>query len=228
MTMSKNSILIIDDEPQIARLLRIALESLDYKVNIASNLKEGISSAAVYPPNLIFLDIGLPDGSGQEGLKRFREWYSGPIIMLTVLDDEENLIQAFENGANDYLKKPFRIGELIARMRSLLKIQIQTQTQTQTVESSDIVIDLIGRVVRKKGEIIKLTSTEYNLISILAKNQGRILTHSFLLKEVWGPSYQNESNYLRVFFAQLRKKLEDDPTNPKHIITESRIGYRFV
>lgn len=224
--MSKNSILIIDDEPQIAKMLRIALESLEYKVNVASTLKEGISTAAVYPPDLIFLDIGLPDGSGQEGLKRLREWFEGPIIMLTVLNDEENLIQAFENGANDYLTKPFRTGELIARMRSLLKNKIQNQDTI--LISNDLEIDFVGRIVRKNGEVVKLTATEYNLISILAKNQGRIVTHSYLLKEVWGPSYQNESNYLRVFFAQLRKKIEDEPTDPKHIITEARIGYRFV
>ena len=224
--MVKNTVLIIDDEPQITRLITITLESLDYKIYSASTLKEGITSAAMYPPDIILLDIGLPDGSGQEGLKRIREWYNGPIMMLTVLDDEENLVTAFENGANDYLTKPYRSGELIARVRSLLKNNIQNQESV--IIAKDICIDLAGKTVTKNGELVKLTATEYQLLTILAKNQGRIVTHAFLLKEVWGPTFQEESNYLRVFFAQLRKKLEDDPTNPMHIITEPRIGYRFV
>lgn len=222
----KNTVLIIDDEPQITRLLTITLESLNYEIYSASTLKEGITSAAMYPPDIILLDIGLPDGSGQEGLKRIREWYNGPIMMLTVLDDEENLVTAFENGANDYLTKPYRSGELIARVRSLLKNIVQNQESIIT--SKDISIDLAGKTVTKNGELVKLTATEYHLLTILAKNQGRIVTHAFLLKEVWGPTFQKESNYLRVFFAQLRKKIEDDPTNPMHIITEPRIGYRFV
>lgn len=222
----KNTVLIIDDEPQITRLLTITLESLNYEIYSASTLKEGITSAAMYPPDIILLDIGLPDGSGQEGLKRIREWYNGPIMMLTVLDDEENLVTAFENGANDYLTKPYRSGELIARVRSLLKNNVQNQESIIT--SKDISIDLAGKTVTKNGELVKLTATEYHLLTILAKNQGRIVTHAFLLKEVWGPTFQEESNYLRVFFAQLRKKIEDDPTNPMHIITEPRIGYRFV
>jgi two-component system KDP operon response regulator KdpE len=224
--MVKNSVLIIDDEPQITRLLTITLESLDYKILSASSLKEGITSAAINSPDIILLDIGLPDGSGLDGLVRLREWYTGPIMMLTVLDDEDNLVTAFENGANDYLTKPYRSGELIARVRSLLKNNISNQEIILT--SNDISIDLAGKIVTKNGEQVKLTATEYQLLAILAKNQGRIVTHSFLLKEVWGPTFQEESNYLRVFFAQLRKKLEDDPTNPVHIITEPRIGYRFV
>jgi two-component system KDP operon response regulator KdpE len=224
--MVKNSVLIIDDEPQITSLLTITLESLDFKIYAASSLKEGITSAAMHTPDIILLDIGLPDGSGLDGLVRIREWYKGPIMMLTVLDDEVSLVKAFENGANDYLTKPYRSGELIARVRSLLKNNIQTQESVIT--SKDISIDLAGKIVTKNGEQVKLTATEYQLLAILAKNQGRIVTHAFLLKEVWGPTFQEESNYLRVFFAQLRKKLEDDPTNPMHIITEPRIGYRFV
>lgn len=224
--MVKNSVLIIDDEPQITSLLTITLESLDFKIYAASSLKEGITSAAMHTPDIILLDIGLPDGSGLDGLVRIREWYKGPIMMLTVLDDEVSLVKAFENGANDYLTKPYRSGELIARVRSLLKNNIQTQESVIT--SKDISIDLAGKIVTKNGEQVKLTATEYQLLVILAKNQGRIVTHAFLLKEVWGPTFQEESNYLCVFFAQLRKKLEDDPTNPMHIITEPRIGYRFV
>lgn len=224
--MSKKTILIIDDEPQIIKLLTIALESVGYKVVSAITMKAGISTAAINQPDLILLDINLPDGSGQDGLIRIREWYHGPIIMLTVLDDEENLVKAFENGVNDYLSKPFRTNELIVRINSLLK-QVNIQ-QDNVIVSNDLSIDLIGMTVRKNGEIVKLTATEYHLISLLAKHQGKILTHSFILNQVWGPAYQKESNYLRVFFAQLRKKIEDDPTQPVHIITEARIGYRFL
>ena len=224
--MNKYTIHIIDDESQIISLLKIGLESLDYQVISSQNLKDGITNAAIYPPDLIFLDINQPDGSGQDGLIKLREWYNGPIIMLTVLGDEKNLVQAFENGANDYLSKPFRMGELLARTKNLLK-NINHNNET-SFSSGDFSIDYIGRVVRKNNQVIKLTVTEYNLLAILTKNHGRIVTHAHLLREVWGPSFAKESNYLRVFFAQLRKKLEDDPTKPVHIITEARIGYRFM
>lgn len=225
--MNKYSVLIIDDEIQIQKLLSITLESAGYKVISALTLKEGLSTAGIHPPDIILLDIGLPDGSGQEGLKRLRDWYQGPIVMLTVINDEENIIRAFDTGANDFLTKPFRTGELLARMRSLLRLTTQNQHDT-IFESGTLSIDYKGRVVRKNGEIIKLTATEYNLLSILAKYEGRIVTQAFLLKEIWGPSYQKESHYLRIFIAQLRKKIEDNPTLPKHIITEASIGYRFM
>lgn len=225
--MNKHTILIIDDEIQIQKLLSITLESAGYKVISAFTMKEGVSTAGIHPPDLILLDIGLPDGSGQEGLKRLREWYQGPIVMLTVMNDEENIIRAFDNGANDYLTKPFRTGELLARLRSLLRLN-QQNTQETTLISGDISIDFVGRIVRKKGEVIKLTATEYNLLALLARFEGRIVTQAFLLKEIWGPSYQKESHYLRVFIAQLRKKIEDNPTMPIHIITEASIGYRFM
>jgi two-component system KDP operon response regulator KdpE len=226
--MNKQTVLIIDDEIQIQKLLSITLESAGYKVVSAFSLKEGIATAGSHPPDLILLDIGLPDGSGQEGLKRIREWYHGPIVMLTVMNDEENIIQAFDNGANDFLTKPFRTGELLARMRSLMRLNTTQNQQETTLVSGDISIDFVGRIVRKNGEVVKLTATEYNLLSLLAKFEGRIVTQAYLLKEIWGPSYQKESHYLRVFIAQLRKKIEDNPTLPVHIITEASIGYRFM
>ena len=225
--MNKHTVLIIDDEVQIQKLLSITLESAGYNVVSSYTLKEGISTAGIHPPDLILLDIGLPDGSGQDGLKRIREWYQGPIVMLTVMNDEDNIIKAFDNGANDYLSKPFRTGELLARIRSLMRLTPQAQQDT-IFTSGDISIDFVGRIVRKNNLIIKLTATEYNLLSLLAKYQGRIVTQAFLLKEVWGPSYQKESHYLRIFIAQLRKKIEDNPTIPIHIITEASIGYRFM
>ncbi len=225
--MNKHTVLIIDDEVQIQKLLSITLESAGYKVVSAFSLKDGISITGSHPPDLILLDIGLPDGSGQDGLKRLREWYQGPIIMLTVMNDEKNIIHAFDNGANDFLTKPFRTGELLARMRSLLKLSTQIKPENVFV-SGNLRIDYVGRILRKNGEIIKLTATEYNLLAILSKYEGRIVTQAFLLKEVWGPSYQKESHYLRIFIAQLRKKIEDNPALPKHIITEASIGYRFM
>jgi two-component system KDP operon response regulator KdpE len=225
--MNKPTVLIIDDEIQIQKLLSITLESAGYRVISAFTLKEGVTTAGIHPPDIILLDIGLPDGSGQAGLIRIREWYQGPIIMLTVISDEENIIKAFDNGANDFLTKPFRTGELLARMRSLLRLNTQ-QNQETVVVSGDISIDFVGRIVRKNGEIVKLTATEFNLLSLLAKFEGRIVTQAYLLKEIWGPSYQKESHYLRVFIAQLRKKIEDNPTMPVHIITEASIGYRFM
>ena len=225
--MNKPTVLIIDDEIQIQKLLSITLESAGYRVISAFTLKEGVTTAGIHPPDFILLDIGLPDGSGQAGLIRIREWYQGPIIMLTVINDEENIIKAFDNGANDFLTKPFRTGELLARMRSLLRLNTQ-QNQETVVVSGDISIDFVGRIVRKNGEIVKLTATEFNLLSLLAKFEGRIVTQAYLLKEIWGPSYQKESHYLRVFIAQLRKKIETNPTLPIHIITEASIGYRFM
>ena len=225
--MNKPTVLIIDDEIQIQKLLSITLESAGYRVISAFTLKEGVTTAGIHPPDIILFDIGLPDGSGQAGLIRIRDWYQGPIIMLTVINDEENIIKAFDNGANDFLTKPFRTGELLARMRSLLRLNTQ-QNQETVVVSGDISIDFVGRIVRKNGEIVKLTATEFNLLSLLAKFEGRIVTQAYLLKEIWGPSYQKESHYLRVFIAQLRKKIEDNPTMPVHIITEASIGYRFM
>jgi two-component system KDP operon response regulator KdpE len=224
--MNKPEILIIDDEPQIRRLLQITLESNDYKTNEATTAKEGLIIAANHPPALILLDLGLPDKNGHIILKELRHWYNNPIIILSVQSDEEDIVNALDNGANDYLVKPFRTGELLARIRSSLR---QTATENEPViDCGDLVIDLSARTVMKNDEWIKLTSTEYSLLTLMAKNEGKVLTHHYLLKQVWGPPYQLESQYLRVFVAQLRKKIENDPNQPKHIITESGVGYRFV
>lgn len=222
----KAEILIIDDEPQIRKLLQINLEANNYKVIQAINAKEGLLFAANHPPDLILLDIGLPDKSGHEVLKELREWYNKAIIMLSVINNEKDIIYALDNGATDYLTKPFRTGELLARIRASVK-RNQNSENVTVIEVGNIEIDLTSRVVKKDKKNVKLTSTEYNLIALMAKNEGMVLTHQFLLKEVWGVAYQTETQYLRVFVAQLRKKLEDNPNNPKHIITESGIGYRL-
>lgn len=225
--MNNAEILIIDDEPQIRKLLKITLESNDYKVVLAETGKEGVHLVANHTPDLVILDLGLPDKSGHLVLKDLREWYDKSIIILSVQDDEADIIKALDNGASDYLTKPFRTGELLARIRASLRINLNNDSQPNLI-TGDLEIDLSSRIVKREGNIIKLTATEYNLIALLAKNQGRVLTHQFLLKEVWGLGYQNETQYLRVFVAQLRKKLEKNPNNPKHLVTESGVGYRFV
>ena len=224
--MNKAEILIIDDEPQIRKLLQINLESNEYKVIQATNGKEGIMLAASHPPDLILLDIGLPDISGHEILKKIREWYNEPIIILSVQDNEADIISALDNGATDYLTKPFRTGELLARIRSALRRNQRSVNET-VIACGDIEIDLVARLVMRNNEILKLTSTEYNLLVLFAKNEGRVLTHQYLLKQVWGVGRQTETQYLRVFVGTLRKKIEENPNNPKHIITESGVGYRF-
>ncbi|MBK9793464.1 MAG: response regulator [Sphingobacteriales bacterium] len=222
-----NNILIIDDESQICKLLQIALESNNYKTNIANTAQEGIVKAANHPPDLILLDLGLPDKNGQEVLAELRNWYKSPVIILSVQKDEENIVTALDNGATDYLTKPFRTGELLARIRSALRNAILEKNEPIVVYH-DLQMDLMNRVVKKNNTVIKLTSTEFNLLSLLVNNEGKVLTHQYLLKEVWGPTYVNESQYLRVFIGQLRKKIEDDFNVPKYIITESGIGYRFI
>ncbi|MCO6162402.1 response regulator transcription factor [Flavobacterium sp. NRK F7] len=224
--MNKAEILIIDDEPQIRKLLQINLESNDYKVIQASNGKEGLMLAANHPPDVILLDIGLPDKSGHEVLKELREWYNKPIIILSVQDNETDIISALDNGATDYLTKPFRTGELLARIRSAIR-RSQNTTNNSSIICGDIEIDFVARIVKRKGEIVKLTSTEYNLLILFAKNEGKVLTHQFILKEIWGYGYQTETQYLRVFVGTLRKKIEENYNNPQHIITESGVGYRF-
>jgi two-component system KDP operon response regulator KdpE len=172
------------------------------------------------------LDIGLPDKSGHEILHELREWYNKPIIILSVQDNETDIVSALDHGATDYLTKPFRTGELLARIRSAIGRSQNTENNS-IVSCGDIEVDLVARTVKRKNEAIKLTSTEYNLLALFAKNEGKVLTHQYLLKEIWGYSYQTETQYLRVFVGTLRKKIEENPNNPQHIITESGVGYRF-
>jgi two-component system, OmpR family, KDP operon response regulator KdpE len=225
--MSKAEILIIDDEPQIRKLLEITLESNDYKVWQAETCKAGIILAANHPPELILLDIGLPDKSGHEVLKELRTWYNKSIIILSVQNNETDIVSALDNGATDYLTKPFRSAELLARIRSAIRRNQSANTENKIV-CGDLEIDIAARVVTKNNEVLKLTATEFNLLVILAKNEGRVLTHQFILKEIWGVGSQTETQYLRVFVGTLRKKIETNPNQPQHIFTESGVGYRFV
>ena len=220
------TILIIDDEVQIRRLLEITLASNDYKIFEASSGKEGLIAAATHHPDLVILDLGLPDIDGIGLLKNLREWYQKPIIILSVRNSEEDIILALDNGANDYLIKPFRTGELLARIRVAIR-QSQNIQDKPLLQFGALTIDLANHIVRKNKELLKLTSTEFSLLALLAKNEGRVLTHQYILKEVWGMGYIDQTQYLRVFIAQLRKKVEDEPAKPKLLNTESGIGYRF-
>ena len=224
--MIKPEILIIDDEPQIRKLLEINLESNDYKVWQAATGKEGIILAASHPPELILLDIGLPDKSGHDILKELRIWYNKAILILSVQNSEADIITALDNGATDYLTKPFRTGELLAHIRSCIR-RNNTDENNSLLVCGNLQIDLIARTAKRNNELLKLTSTEYNLLALFAKNEGRVLTHQFILKEIWGVGYQSDTQYLRVFVGTLRKKIEDNPNQPRHIMTESGVGYRF-
>jgi two-component system KDP operon response regulator KdpE len=221
-----DTILIIDDEVQIRRLLEITLSSNGYKISEAATGKDGLIAAATHHPALVILDLGLPDMDGIEILKKLREWYLKPIIILSVRNLEEDIIHALDNGANDYLTKPFRTGELLARIRVAIR-QTQDISDKPILEFGSISIDLANHSVHKNNELLKLTSTEFSLLALLAKNEGRVLTHQYILKEVWGMGYIEQTQYLRVFIAQLRKKVEEDPGKPKLLNTESGIGYRF-
>lgn len=224
--IQNDTILIIDDEIQIRRLLEITLNSSGYKTILASNGREGLASAATNHPSAIILDLGLPDIEGLELLVKIREWYFKPVLILSVRNNEDDIINALDKGANDYLTKPFRSGELLARIRTAIRLT-SDKTEKQVLEFGVLSIDLVNHIVRKSNEILKLTATEFSLLALLAKNSGRVLTHQSILKEVWGFGYIEQTQYLRVFVAQLRKKIEDDPAKPALLITESGIGYRF-
>jgi len=225
--MNKAQVLVIDDEVQIQKLLEITLQSNSYGVRLADNAKEGLALAADHPPDMILLDLGLPDEDGHVVLQKLREWYTNPIVILSVQSSEEDIIKALDNGANDYLTKPFRTGELLARMRSALRAAEQQDGEPVTT-FGELEIDFAARVVKKNGVPVKLTNTEYSLLTLFAKHEGKVLTHQYLLREIWGAGYINQGQYLRVFIAGLRKKIENDPNRPVLIVTESGVGYRFI
>ncbi|MBL8089488.1 MAG: response regulator [Anaerolineales bacterium] len=222
-------ILVIDDEPQILRALRTILTEKEFKVSIANRGEEGLNIAATQTPDVIILDLGLPDMDGVEVCKRLREWSQVPIIVLSARDNEKDKVSALDNGADDYLTKPFGIEELLARVRVSLRHSIQKQgTQSKIVKAGDLTIDLVWHIVKRGDEEIKLTGTEYKLLAYLASNHGRILTHQSILSHVWGEADADHTEYLRVYMRQLRKKLEENPERPKYVVTEPGIGYRFM
>jgi two-component system KDP operon response regulator KdpE len=222
-------ILVIDDEPQILRALRTILAEKQFRVTAASRGEEGLALAAANEPDLVILDLGLPDMDGVEVCTRLREWTQVPIIILSVRDSERDKVAALDMGADDYLTKPFGIEELLARVRVALRHSAQTSgTQSKIVKAGSLVIDLAWHIVKRGEEEIKLTGTEYKLLAYLAANHGRVLTHQSILTHVWGPADADHTEYLRVYMRQLRKKLEADPERPQYILTEPGIGYRFI
>ncbi len=221
------TILVIDDEQQILRLLRLTFEANGYKVWLADTAKEGIQMASAHIPDMVMLDLGLPDMDGIDVLKRLREWTNVPVIILSVRNTEDDIVSCIDAGADDYLVKPFRTGELLARIR-LAARHIQPQHLVPICTFGDLTVDLTARTVTVHDEQVKLTSTEYSLLALFVQNAGRVLTHNYILQKIWGPAFDEERQYLRVYIAQLRKKIETDPARPAHIVTESRIGYRFA
>lgn len=221
------AILVIDDEIQIRRLLKLTLEANGFRIYLAESGEDGLIRAAMDRPDLIILDLGLPDAEGIDILKKLREWATLPILILSVRNAEQDIIAALDAGGDDYLTKPFRTGELLARIRTALRHWHATPTET-IFTFGVVTIDLAARTVKKGGEMIKLTATEYSLLSLFVRNAGKVLTHRYLLEQVWGHAYVDETQYTRVYVGQLRKKLEDDPTNPRHLLTESGIGYRLA
>jgi two-component system KDP operon response regulator KdpE len=220
-------ILVVDDEAQMRRLVRLTLETNGYRVILAETGEEGIRRAATDRPELIILDLGLPDTDGMEVLRRVREWSRRPIVVLSVRSAEQDIIEALDAGADDYLTKPFRSGELLARVRLALRHRDDQEVEPLW-SSGEITVDLAGRTVTKESGPVKLTQIEWSLLSLFLRNEGRVLTHATILKEVWGPSFEGETQYTRVYVASLRKKLETDPSHPRLILTESGIGYRFT
>jgi len=220
-------VLVIDDEPQIRRLLRVTLEANGYEVFDAVNGQDGIAQAAQRRPEIILLDLGLPDLDGVEVLKRIREWSRVPVIILSVRDRENDKIAALDVGADDFVTKPFGSGELLARVRTTLR-RSQPQAAEAIFRNGNLELDLSTRIVRKNGQEVKLTPTEYALLRLLVVHAGKVLTHRQLLTEVWGPKAVEQTQYLRVHIAHLREKLEDNADQPKFIITEPAVGYRAV
>lgn len=225
MTTVKKQILVIDDELQIRRFLKTALEPHGYAVIDAETGNAGIVAATSHRPDLIILDLGLPDISGLDVLRRLREWYDRPIIILSVRDDEGSIVSALDGGADDYLTKPFSIGELLARMR--VATRKSTSASEPVIKIGDLQIDVASHIVSRAGQEIKLTSTEFSLLAVLARNVGKVLTHSQILKAIWGPNSSEHVQYIRVYVGHLRQKVEVDPSHPKLILTEPGVGYRL-
>ena len=222
------TVLIIEDEKEIRRFVRLALEAESMRVYEAETLQRGLIEAATRKPDLVVLDLGLPDGDGVEFIRDFRQWSKVPIMVLSARSSEDDKIEALDHGADDYLCKPFGIGELQARMRVLLRRHSAT-TPVETVWSfSDVVVDITARIVTRDGVEIHLTPIEFRLLAVLLNNNSKVLTRHQLLSQVWGPNAVENSHYLRIYMGHLRQKLEIDPARPRHFLTESGVGYRFV
>jgi two-component system, OmpR family, KDP operon response regulator KdpE len=223
----KSVALIIDDEVQIRRLLRVVLEGENYQVHEAETGQQGLMEIASRRPDVILLDLGLPDLDGLEVLKRLREWSQAPVLVLSVRDDEQSKVAVLDAGAEDYVNKPFSTPELLARLRAAQR-KARPEEEISVFKNGDLIVDLTARLVTRGGREIKLTATEYALLRLFVRHSGRVLTHRYILREIWGPKSEEHRQYLRVYVTHLRQKIESDPTNPSLIRTEPGIGYRFT
>ena len=222
-------ILVVDDEPQILRALRINLSVRGYEVVTASTGAGALWAAAERPPDVVVLDLGLPDMDGTEVLAGLRGWCTAPVIVLSARTDSADKVEALDAGADDYVTKPFGMDEFLARVRAAARRGTSAaDTSEPSVETASFTVDLAAKTVSRRGEQVHLTPTEWGMLEMLVRNRGKLVGQKELLREVWGPAYDTETHYLRVYLAQLRRKLEDDPANPKHLITEAGMGYRFV
>ncbi len=229
MTEPTATALLVEDEPQIRRFVRSALEEEGWQVFEADNLKRGLIDAGTRKPDLVILDLGLPDGDGVDFITDVRSWSSVPIIVLSARSDESDKIRALDCGADDYLSKPFGVGELLARVRSTLRrIRQPTNSKSGAFQFGDVKVDLHARVITKADQPVHLTPIEYRLLGVLIANAGRVVTNPQLLREVWGPSHSESSHYLRVYMGHLRQKLEDNPAQPRFLLTETAVGYRLL
>jgi len=220
---------IVEDEPQIRRFVRGALEAQQWQVHEAGTVKEGLVEAGTRRPDLVILDLGLPDGDGVAFLRDLRTWSHVPVIVLSARSDEADKIAALDAGADDYLTKPFGVGELMARVRvAMRRVQRPADPGSSTITIGDVTVDLAERRVHRAGAAVHLTPIEYRLLGVLIANVGRVLTHRYLLREVWGPAYSDRTHYLRIYMGHLRQKLEADAAQPRHIVTETGVGYRLV
>jgi two-component system KDP operon response regulator KdpE len=219
-------ILVVDDEPQILRALRTTLRGAGYTVDAAATAEEALAAAAANPPEAVILDLVLPDGDGTEVCRELRTWSEAPIVVLSAVGDEQQKIAALDAGADDYVTKPFSVDELLARLRAVLRRA--RPSQDPVLEVGELRIDVPQRTVTRGDERVKLSPHEFDLLRVLAQNEGKLLTHRALLREVWGPAYQSEANYLHVYVSHLRRKIEPDPSNPRYVLTEPGAGYRLV
>ncbi|MCE3293884.1 MAG: Two component transcriptional regulator, winged helix family [Arthrobacter sp.] len=220
------SVLVVDDEPQLVRALQINLEAEGYTVTTAADGAKALRSAASHPPDVMVLDLGLPDMDGTEVIRRLRAWTELPIIVLSARHGSSDKVDALDAGADDYVTKPFGLDELLARLRAVERRSWPVR-EGGAVEAGDLAIDLMAATVSRAGQRIRLTPREWGVLQLLVENRGRLVSQQQILKEVWGPAYEKETHYLRIYVGQLRRKLEADPTKPRHLITEPGLGYRF-
>ncbi|MGZ4257325.1 MAG: response regulator [Gaiellaceae bacterium] len=224
--MSRQRVLVVDDEPQILRALQTNLRGAGYEVETAATAQAALAAAAAHPPDAVILDLVLPDGRGTDVCRELRRWSHAPVILLSVVGDENEKVAALDAGADDYVEKPFGIEELLARLRAALRRA--GPSGDPVLEIGELIVDIDSRAVTMAGKPVQLTPNEFELLRVLAQNEGKLLTHPMILREVWGPGYGDESHYLHVYVSQLRRKIEPDPARPRYLLTAPGAGYRLV